>query len=458
MASVHTASDRISRSIVWSVWAAMLGLLLWCYLPIASPVPLAEDWYVVPLLTGQPVSLASWLWEQNNEHRMPVARLLLLGVVKAAGGDFRAGGLLDLTLLAIIAAALIEFARHLRGGVSDVADAFFPLTLLHFGHSVDLLFPFQITFVLSFGFIIAAGCPLYLPRSVASRSAAAVAGIALLLLPLSGLIGVLFVLPLAAWLAWAGWCCRHGLHGWPLRPAIGSWLLLVSSGALTCAAVYFVGYQHPSWNPPSPGIVRSSKSALKVLSLGFGAAPFFYWLPGVLGAAMFLSASVWRVGRMCAQPQRERHRAIGVAIFLGTAVAFAVAVGWGRAGYQPEVGIPLRYVWMALPAFIASYLTWVISPSGASLWIQRTLAALLLVLVPLNTVAGYRQFADWYHEGMSNFEADVRRGEPLNDLAVRYNRFLVHWWTPEQLERHMRMLQSAGLPPFDTVESRRSVR
>jgi hypothetical protein len=140
-------NDGTARLIVWTVWAAMVALLLWSYIPISSPIPLAEDWYTVPLITGQQVDLGAWLWEQNNEHRMPVARLLLLGALKASGGDYRAGGLLNLALLAAGAAGLILFVRHLRGGRSDVGDAFLPLTLLHFGHSVDVLFPFQITFV-----------------------------------------------------------------------------------------------------------------------------------------------------------------------------------------------------------------------------------------------------------------------------------------------------------------------
>ena len=30
----------------------MLVLMLWLYVPASSPVPLAEDWYTVPLVTG----------------------------------------------------------------------------------------------------------------------------------------------------------------------------------------------------------------------------------------------------------------------------------------------------------------------------------------------------------------------------------------------------------------------
>jgi hypothetical protein len=217
---------------------------------------------------------------------------------------------------------------------------------------------------------------------------------------------------------------------------------------MALAALYFVGYEHPTWNPPNPGIVPSAKIALKILSLGFGAAPFFDWLPGVIGAVLFLSASCVLVARAIAVYPARRQQLIGVGLFLVTSIAFAVAVAWGRAGYAPEIGIPLRYVSIALPAFIASYLAWVISPSPASTWIQRALAVSLLILVPVNTVAGHRLFADWYHQGMTSLQDDLRRGVPLHEVAVRHQPFLVHWWTPDELERHMRMLQEAGIPPF----------
>ncbi|MEO5896001.1 MAG: hypothetical protein ABIS06_09895 [Vicinamibacterales bacterium] len=435
--------------LVWAVWAGMLALFLWSYLPISSPVPLAEDWYTVPLVTGHQVDLTAWLWEQNNEHRMPVARLLLLGALKASRGDYRAGGLLNLALLATVAAGLMLFVRHLRGGITEISDAFFPLTLLHFGHSVDALFPFQITYVLSLAVIIALGCTLFLPQSVSSPRAAAVAGGSLLLLPLSGFIGLLFVPPLAAYLFHAGWCTRSGARGWRANRPVGNWLLFASAATVALAALYFVGYEHPWWNPSNPGVLPSLKIALKVLSLGFGPAPHFWWAPGVAAAVLFLTASCWVSVRRLDVGIPERDFRMGSTLFLAVAITFAAGTGWGRAGYVPDIGLPLRYVSLVLPAFIASYLTSVGSSSAIAKSVQRGLALTLLLLVPVNTVAGHRLFGDWYHEGMMNLEADLDRGVPIDELAVRHSRFLVHWWPPATLAQHMRMLHDAGVRPFD---------
>lgn len=436
-----------SRIVVWTTWAGMLVLMLWLYVPASSPLPLAEDWYTIPLVTGQPVDLASWLWEQNNEHRMPVARLLLVGVLKLSGGDYRAGGLLNMALLAGGAAALILFAGRLRGR-TDVADAFFPLSLLNFGHSVDVLFPFQITFVLSLAFILIVGCTLFLPGSVARPRRAAVAGIGLLLLPLSGFIGLAFVPAMAVYAGYAGWCCRSGAHGWPERPAIGGWLMTAAAGAVVIGGLYFIGYEHPWWNPPNPGIVPSLKVVLKILGLGFGAASYSWWAPAVIGAVLFLGAASTVALRRVLAGTRFDGRALGPALFLANGIAFAAAVGWGRAGYAPEIGIPLRYVSISIPAFIAGYFIWTTSRTRTALAIQRALALVLLALLPLNTVAGHRLFAGWYTDGMSAVRADLAAGMPIEDLAERHQPFLVHWWTPEELARHMRMLEAAGIAGF----------
>lgn len=162
---------------------------------------------------------------------------------------------------------------------------------------------------------------------------------------------------------------------------------------------------------------------------------------------MFLGASIWQaVQRILIGSGRELTA--GPLVFFGTALLFAAGVGWGRAGDVPEFGIPLRYVSISLPAFIAAYLLWVGSASPWSRSMQRGLALVMLLLLPVNSVAGHRFFADWYDEGMTALRADLRRGVPVEALAVRYNRFLVHWWQPAELERHMRMLQEAKIGPF----------
>jgi hypothetical protein len=71
-------NDCGARLLVWSVWTGMLALLVWSTHPWLRAFHWPEDWLTVAPLTGHEPDLARWFWEQNNEHRMPVARLLLL--------------------------------------------------------------------------------------------------------------------------------------------------------------------------------------------------------------------------------------------------------------------------------------------------------------------------------------------------------------------------------------------
>src|SRR5690606_31545168 len=73
-------TSRRAPLVVWSTWALMLAGALWFLGRYGSNVPSWDGWDMVPTLTGhQPVTL-DWLWSQHNEHRVPVPRLLLLGL------------------------------------------------------------------------------------------------------------------------------------------------------------------------------------------------------------------------------------------------------------------------------------------------------------------------------------------------------------------------------------------
>ncbi len=99
-------------------------------------------WNLVDAITGaQPVTL-QWLRAPHNGHRIPFPRLVLLGLYKASGGDFRVGMYFNVTVLAAAAAILMWASKRNRGKTS-VADAVFPMLLLHWGHYENLLWSWQ---------------------------------------------------------------------------------------------------------------------------------------------------------------------------------------------------------------------------------------------------------------------------------------------------------------------------
>ena len=100
------STTSLAVTIVWATWAAMLLVALACIVRYGRNIPLAEDWLLVPPMTGHEPHLGSWLWAQNNEHRLPLPRLVLLGLLVATR-DFRAGMVLNVVSLAALAAAMI---------------------------------------------------------------------------------------------------------------------------------------------------------------------------------------------------------------------------------------------------------------------------------------------------------------------------------------------------------------
>ena len=103
---------RVSDFIVWSVWAIMLLAALACIARWGRNIPLAEDWLLVPALTGHEPSIPDWLWAQNNEHRVALPKLVYLGLL-AVTADFRSGMVLSVLLLAALVGAIV--LSRLRG-------------------------------------------------------------------------------------------------------------------------------------------------------------------------------------------------------------------------------------------------------------------------------------------------------------------------------------------------------
>ena len=131
-------AGRAAPVFVWGVWALLvLGNLAFVY-TYASYVPYMDDWEMVPAVTGaQPLSF-SWVWAQLNDHRHPLAKVLLLGLYKLSGGDFRIGLYANIVCLAVLAFILLRVAKRLRGRTSYL-DAFLPLAVLNIDQEIIFL-------------------------------------------------------------------------------------------------------------------------------------------------------------------------------------------------------------------------------------------------------------------------------------------------------------------------------
>jgi hypothetical protein len=231
-------------------------------------------------------------------------------------------------------------------------------------------------------------------------------------------------------------------------------LLLWGSGAIAIiiSVFYFVGYEKPYWNPPSPGIFASFKTAVMFTASGLGPIAEKAWTLFVLVGFSLLLPALWSVA-LALRSQRDPspRRTIGLVLFVGNLAVRALAMGHGRAAFVLTKGLPLRYILWAVLAYLWAFYIWELYGSSKRRRLaQRFLLIVLGLLLPLNTMVGLHGWGRWYNRGMKKVERDLATGVSFIQISERHNKFLVHWWEPKQLAKHMDMIKSAEIrSPFN---------
>jgi hypothetical protein len=415
-----------------------------------SNFPMLDEWTeIVPAMTGnQPITLA-WLWHQHNEHRLFLAKLVLMTGYKLTGNDFRAGMFCSVLALGLLAFLMIRTAQQLRGRAS-YADAFFPLALLTWGHHETLLVSISHHFVSA---ALLAGIILVLmvrKHEPAALGTAVLAGACLALLPWCGAEGSALVPPFALWLGtWADRCWSSGQpHG--KRNSLV--MLALIGAALSLMVFYFIDYRTPVNQAPSPGPWASCRTSIQFLSLAIGAAGGQLWpWSGLLVLGLLLSTAIVLLHARRRQVQ-NRFCASGLLLFLAAIVALALGMGWGRAGAGAEAGLSPRYTVLTVPALCGVYFAWgICSPAPVARLVQTTLcltiAALLFVNVPLARAYGEENL-----RLAERFERDMRERKPIPWLAQQYTTEGSKVASLELVLVHaLRQLKRAGIAPFESL-------
>jgi hypothetical protein len=450
VSSSRAVGDGSSRTgqvrgiLVWALWAATLASILTAIAHEGRNIPFEEDWLMVAAMTGHEPDLARWLWSQNSEHRLPVPRIVNLALLRATR-DFRATMVFDTLALGAGAAAMIVVARRLRNGRSSLADAFFPLLLLHLGNWDNLVWAWQIQFVLPTVLALALLVIIVATPALPAFGVTAAAALALVALPLSGANGLLFAPTLAAWFAFAA---RRGRHDSGRRAAASGLAVGAAALAVLLSVAYFLGYESSPWNQPSPGVAATLQTSGKFLALGVGPAAASAWLPfGMIGMLIMLAA-VWTLASAWNRRPDDRIRVVGLLAFLAAVAVMALAVGWGRAGRAAATGrMPTRYVLLAAPGLCAAYFALLLYGRGRLARVgPAALGVLLALLFPLNTRIGLER-RDWFGAGMSAFERDLAAGMPPTELAARHHSFMLHW-DEALMVSSMQLLRNARIGPF----------
>lgn len=433
-----------AKLIVWSVWAILTLYLFYCLFVYGKNLPLAEDWTMVSAYTGNEKNIGVWLWSQNNEHRIPLPRLILLVLLKLSGGDFRCGMAFNIFILSGITAYYIRLIEKLKGSLS-ISDVFFPLILLHLGHWENMFWSWQVGFVLPsvlylwlIGYVLRIGALKTMRQTVAFGTVA-------LSLPLCGANGILYLLPLLCWLL------VQVVINLKERKFVHDGVAWLQTGILVLASViivlYTLNYQRPAWNPPSPSLRATVETGAKFFAMAFGAGVQQYWAIYIAVCVLLVLLTVIFLVKGVATNKTAFYQYTALFFSLGGGFVFALAMGWGRAALIPTYGLPARYALLALPVLIVVYMYWrLYGAINASRLVTYFCAGAVLFLIPANFRAG-ASWRNWYITGADAVLSDLRLGMPKAELAKKHRVYLLHW-NEQLLLQSMTQLQQAGRGPF----------
>lgn len=431
-----------ARAFAWGVWGLMTIGAFAFVLRERTDVPIWDDYLLVPAVVGAEPVTPGWLWDQTNEHRIPLPKLAIVGFGRLAGGDVRVGMLGSVLAMSALAAALLALSGRLGG--PRATDAFYPVLLLHPGHAANFLWSFQFTPLLPTALATGLLVPIAAKPRWPGPAKAAWVGFVLALLPLCGGNGVVFVPPLAGWLILAAGAEARSGHPRAGRRAAAIGLAAVPGLALTAA--YFRGFRSVP-HPPAPGGVADTlRAAVQFAAGGLGEPAAWAWpwsgaaTLGLVGLGAALVAGAW-----LRRPE-ERPRAAGLAAFLAGVAALALAVGWGRGWSGDRAGFADRYVAMATPAWcwVAVAVRWG-APAGLGRALEHGLFALVCVLLWPNAEAGFARARDGAAKAGA-LARDIRAGEPPYRILRRHTPYL--YPDQDRAARLLPILRAGRVGPF----------
>ncbi len=444
--SQASESEPGSSAFVWGLWAALTagaGAFIWRF---GADLPIWDDFDVVNIaLAGRRVTL-EWLWSLHNEHRVPLPKLLLVGLYRVGGNDFRAGMVFNFAALAALAAGALALAGRRVGG-ARVYDGLLPLLLLNLSHHSNLLWSWQVQFVLAT--VVAGGIILLIVARPGwpGPARSAMVGFGLAALALCGANGVALVPALAAWLL-AGSAGSWGSR----RPRAALVSLTAAIPGLALTALYFSGYHGASHHPAATGLAAAARTALQVLALMFGVAAAEAWLVAGLGALVLIGSSALVAARAgLVGPAEGLPRALGLLCAFAAMGSLVLGLGWGRAGSGEVAGLEPRYATLVAPLWLAAFFAWDLYSSPAVRRVVLTsLFSLNLVLLWPETRAGIE--AGGQQEARAEqFLRDVRDGLPLHRLVRRHTPFLSP--SQDQVARELTVLRDARVGIFAAIRS-----
>ena len=371
--------------------------------------PFVDEWDFVHALYGEEPALP-WLWALHNEHRFPLPRVLYL-LVFWLTHDLRAGCYVSLFGVSLLSLGLIRLSRNVRGHAS-LTDAVFPMLLLHAGQAENVYMGYQMVFMMSL--VLACG---QLAAVVSTTDGnqfrrglqVAFMGAASLMCGASGLAYG------AGGLVWVGWLAVGGKLTRPQRFVLAPFVLLVPA----YITLYRTGYRRPAHHPPSAGVWESVRVGLEAQSLAVGPSATGIW--PFIGVVMFvLGVGTFVVIAKNLMGGKDKPQWWGMMAMLAGSAGVSFGIGWGRSGFEDDMGFAWRYGWITVPALLTM---WFAALRDGARWADRFLwvfAAGVLVMTPINVASGFLDGEKRRSLIDREWEEWVRAGKSPEEIAQRF--------------------------------------
>ncbi|MCF1711112.1 hypothetical protein L0V05_20090 [Tabrizicola sp. J26] len=434
--------EETAQLAVHLVTGILFGMLIISMIAWVPNIGMHEDYFMVPAMTGNEPDLLSWLWSQNNEHRLPVQRLIYICALWLTG-DFRSGMVISQGLMVWLSLLLVQAMVKARGGIR-LSDVIFPLALLNLGHWENLLWGWQIQFVWS---IFLTGLLLFVilrqGPTLAFRDSL-IAAVSLCLLPLSGANGIVTACSMVPWAILTG--IYEVRNNGPKARRTGRVMFAGALLAVLSSALYFVGYVKPSWSPPLANWPQFVHAANAYFAMAFGAGSIFFQRPlAVLAVLVCLGGGAASLVAFLRNWRATGGRAFGLASFIAAGLALGVLIAAARGTYPYRM--PDRYaIFSVMPLLAAFCALELFGPVPMRRFMMNTAAIFFLVFLPWNIQAGFA-WRDWWVQGMTRVEADIAANMTIEEVAHRNFPFLLHG-QEETLRNAITQLQRAGIGPF----------
>jgi hypothetical protein len=420
----------------WIVWTLLDIGYIWCY---GVDIPFWDEWdATVPYLTGdKPCSWES-LWASHNEHRLVIPKLAAIGLLWIGDGDFRTPMYVSAILLSAACGAILWSLRRRRGRFV-ATDVVVPLVLLPWIHSENLLWAFQLAFVLNAVLPCLMMASLIALRPHRPQTAYFVYGVCALTLPLTGAAGTVVsffaapVLWLPAQAAWSAGRWKQSL-GW-----IAASLLVWG----VCAAAFVPRQERHPGAPWSQIMVQTGIVATTILGDSPGAIR--HWA-GV-GCAAAIGLAAWRLAAVARGRPGDRSLWLGLlAILIGLA-AVCGAIAYGRTGVGGTLA--KRYATLVAPLVVLVYVVAEQCLSGRARQAATWSLVVLFAGLQWDYVRGGRDVAAFQSSERNRFRDLLLTGVDV-DMAVKANGMSLHP-DPQVLQRGLRGLAAARIGYFEKI-------